>query len=154
MKGEDGDTAQRVAELEGFHSVLMDVSMGVASDRVRNFIIQAYVRGMHICGTADNAQLEGSTSVFTKRRYRDRWNRSAFANVGPAAAFTSPWQCSLRPLHKDHCPTGGPGSQSHLEDQSEGASPWNPALLDPEQTPVVALVCFIACRGLPRNVSA
>ena len=63
MKGEDGDTAERAAELESFHDVLMDVSMGVASDRVRKFIVQAYVRGMLYCGTAEHAELEGNTSA-------------------------------------------------------------------------------------------
>ena len=46
----------------------MDVSMGLASERVREFLVQAYVRGSVSCGTAANAELEGSTSVFTKER--------------------------------------------------------------------------------------
>ena len=41
----------------------MDVSMGVASVRVRKFIAQAYVRGMLLCGTADHADFEGNTSA-------------------------------------------------------------------------------------------
>ena len=72
MKGDE----DRKDEIENFHKVLMDVSMGVASDRVKRFLIQAYVKGMISCGTAANCELEGSTSVFTKRRYRDRWNRT------------------------------------------------------------------------------
>ena len=44
----------------------MDVSLGIASQRVREFLVQAYVRGSVSCGTAVNAELEGSTSVFTK----------------------------------------------------------------------------------------
>ncbi len=63
VKGEDGATADRAAELECFHGVLMDVSMGVASERVRKFITQAYVRGMLHCGTAEHAELEGNTSA-------------------------------------------------------------------------------------------
>ena len=72
VKGDEN----RTDEIEHFRKVLMDVSMGVASDRVKRFLIQAYVKGMLSCGTAENAELEGSTSVFTKRRYRDRWNRT------------------------------------------------------------------------------
>ncbi len=68
VKGESSDTADRTEEIENFHGVLMDVSMGIASERVRKFIVQAYVRGTLICGTADHAELEGNTSVFTKRR--------------------------------------------------------------------------------------
>ena len=66
----------RKDEIENFHRVLMDVSMGSATDRVKQFVIRAYVKGMLSCGTAANCELEGSTSVFTKRRYRDRWNRT------------------------------------------------------------------------------
>ena len=65
---DDGD-ASRKAEIENFHRVLMDVSLGVASDAVKSFIIRAYVKGMLSCGgTAANCNLEGNTSVFTKRR--------------------------------------------------------------------------------------
>ena len=63
VKGEEGDTTARAAELETFHGVLMDVSMGIASERVRKFIVHAYVRGMLHCGTADHAELEGNTSA-------------------------------------------------------------------------------------------
>ena len=67
----DGGDAARKAEIENFHQVLMDVSMGRASDRVREFIIRAYVKGMKSCdGTAEKCDFEGSTSVFTKRRFR------------------------------------------------------------------------------------
>jgi len=68
VKGEDGDTAQRKEEIENFHKVLMDVSMGVASGRVRKFIVQAYVKGTLYCANADHVDFEGNTSVFTKRR--------------------------------------------------------------------------------------
>ena len=72
VKGDE----DRKDETENFHKVLMDVSMGMASDRVKRFIIRAYVKGMVSCGTAENCELEGSTSFFTKSRYRDRWNRT------------------------------------------------------------------------------
>ena len=63
--------ATRQAELNAFHTVLNDISMGVASNEVRSFLIDAYTRGARI-GNAENVPFEGSTSVFTKRRYRDR----------------------------------------------------------------------------------
>ena len=66
--------ADRADELENFHGVLSDISWGRATERVRDFIIGAYVKGA-VCGTAERSELEGSTSVFTKRRFRDRWNR-------------------------------------------------------------------------------
>ena len=64
----------REAELENFHQVLSDISMGVASNEVRQFVIDAYTRGAKV-GNAENAEFEGNTAVMTKRRYRDRWNR-------------------------------------------------------------------------------
>ncbi len=67
--------ADRAEELENFHGVLSDISWGTATERVRDFIIGAYVKGA-VCGTAERSELEGSTSVFTKRRFRDRWNRA------------------------------------------------------------------------------
>ena len=66
--------ANRAEELQNFHEVLSDISWGMATQRVRDFIIDAYVRGA-ICGNAERSELEGSTSVFTKRRFRDQWNR-------------------------------------------------------------------------------
>lgn len=36
---------ERAAELDIFHEVLTDISWGVASNQVRKFIIDAYVRG-------------------------------------------------------------------------------------------------------------
>ena len=68
------------AELEEFHKVLADVSWGEATPRVRKFIIDAYVRGASI-GCADHASLEGNTGVFTKRRYRDKWNRTMVRRI-------------------------------------------------------------------------
>ena len=66
--------AGRAEELEVFHRVLTDISRGVPSNDVSKFLLQSYVRGAQ-CGCASNCELEGSTAVFTKRRYRDAWNR-------------------------------------------------------------------------------
>ena len=61
-------------------------SMGIASDRVRQFIIRALVKGMLSCGgTANNCDYEGSTSVFTERRFRDRWNRTMIKRISAVA---------------------------------------------------------------------
>ena len=49
----------------------MDISEGKASPRVRSFIVEAYVRGAVSCGgSVENAAIENSTAVFTKRVYR------------------------------------------------------------------------------------
>ena len=60
------DEARR-EEIDGFHQILSDISWGIASDVVKNFIVQAYVRGT-VVGNAEHCELENSTAVFTKRR--------------------------------------------------------------------------------------
>ena len=72
--------ASRSAELENFHQVLTDISLGRATEAVRAFLVDAYVRGYQI-GTAENVPFEGSTAVFTRRRYRDKWNRKVVRRV-------------------------------------------------------------------------
>ena len=67
------DEARR-DEIEQFHGILAGISMCKATQVVRDFIVAAYVRGASI-GTAEHTPLEGNTAVFTKRRYRDAWNR-------------------------------------------------------------------------------
>ena len=64
----------RREEIEQFHEILAGISMCEATQVVRDFIVAAYVRGAAI-GTAEHTPLEGNTAVFTKRRYRDSWNR-------------------------------------------------------------------------------
>ena len=70
----------RQEELENFHCVLDDIAWGRSTDRVKDFIIKAYVRGASV-GCAERAELEGSTGVFCKRRYRDRWNRTIVRRI-------------------------------------------------------------------------
>ena len=60
------DDASRRDELETFHETLNDISAGLATERVRQFLVDCYVRAAKI--SADNVELEGSTAVFTKRR--------------------------------------------------------------------------------------
>ena len=64
----------REAEIQNFHEVLADISEGKASEKVRKFIIDAYVRGRHFT-IAEEVPVEGTTTVVTRRRYRDKWNR-------------------------------------------------------------------------------
>ena len=73
------DEARR-GELDLFHKVLTDVSQGFDSNDVRSFIIDAYVRGFKI-GCAEQVGFEGSTAVFARRRYRDKWNRTVVRRV-------------------------------------------------------------------------
>ena len=49
----------RLGELDLFHKVLTDISLGNASDDVRSFIVDAYVRGYKI-GSAENVPFEGT----------------------------------------------------------------------------------------------
>jgi len=67
-------TDDRKEELDDFHEVLSDISWGTQSEKVRRFIVEAYARGGSV-GNAERCELEGSTAVFTKRRFRDRYNR-------------------------------------------------------------------------------
>ena len=65
--------AERQKQIEEYHTVLDHLSMCKETNEVRKFCVEAYGRGA--LATADTTQFEGSTSVFSKRRYRDRWNR-------------------------------------------------------------------------------
>ena len=60
-------TEDRAGELHNFHQVLNDISWGIDSDAVRDFIIACYVRGA-ACGEAGKCDYDGSTAIFTKRR--------------------------------------------------------------------------------------
>ena len=79
--------AERANESEEFHAVLSDVALGVTTERVKKFVIDAYVRGARV-GCAENTEFEGSTSVFTKRRYRDRWNRTLVRRIAKTRNHT------------------------------------------------------------------
>ena len=70
----------RSRETEVFHSALGDVALGLTTEDVKRLVVAAYVRGAHV-GIAEREEVEGSTSVFTKRRYRDRWNRTVVRRV-------------------------------------------------------------------------
>ena len=76
------DDANRSDELDKFHAVLDDTSRGVATPRVRDFIVQAYAAGAGI--TAKTVELEGSTGAFTKRRYKDLNNAIMMRRIARA----------------------------------------------------------------------
>ena len=77
----------RAAESNDFHAALGDIAWGCTTERVKKLVIEAYVRGARV-GCAEKAALEGSTSVFTKRRYRDRWNRTLVRNIAKTRNHT------------------------------------------------------------------
>ena len=58
--------ARRKPELDAFHDVLADISFGRASNAVRSFIVDSFVRGAAV-RRPENVDFEGSTAVFTKR---------------------------------------------------------------------------------------
>ena len=70
----------RRAEIERFHEVLDDVSFCRVTGAVKEFLVAAYVRGASV-DSAERAPLEGLTAVFTKRRYRDAWNRAMIRKI-------------------------------------------------------------------------
>ena len=72
--------ASREAAIQEFHTVLSDVSYGHCTESVKKFIVQSYVRGARF-GSAESCPLEKVTSVFTKRRYRDAWNRALLRKI-------------------------------------------------------------------------
>ena len=76
--------------------MLSDISLGRASNEVRQFVCDAYLRGARI-GNAENCAFEGSTAVMTKRRYRDRWNRIMTRRV----------YCNGTRIHHSGFSTGG-----------------------------------------------
>ena len=58
---------ERELELDDYHEVLSDISWCRETAKVRRFFVEAYVRGAAV-GSAERAELEGSTAAFTKRR--------------------------------------------------------------------------------------
>ena len=88
--------AARVQELENFHQVLTDISWGRVTARAQEFIVRAYVSGAET-GCAEKVGFDGSTSVFTKRRYRDKWNRTVVRRVAKGHNHTLKVKGKCRP---------------------------------------------------------
>ena len=77
----EGDAAKQ-AELDEFHFILDDIAHGRETPRVRRFLIDAYVRGAaKKLATAQAVPLEGPTAVFSRRKFRDRWNRGVLSRI-------------------------------------------------------------------------
>jgi hypothetical protein len=53
---------------------------------VRSFLVHAYAQGALV--TPEVADFEGSTSVFTKRRYRDKWNQPIVKRLAKSYAHS------------------------------------------------------------------
>ena len=86
----------RRAELDSFHTVLTDISHGATTNDVREFMIDAYVRGYEIA-TAAHVPFEGSTAVFTRRRYRDKWNRTVVRRISKTHNHSIKIRACVRP---------------------------------------------------------
>ena len=86
----------RRAELDSFHTVLTDISHGATTNDVREFMIDAYVRGYEIA-TAAHVPFEGSTAVFTRRRYRDKWNRTVVRRIAKKHNHSIKIRACVRP---------------------------------------------------------
>ena len=95
VSGGDGEE-DRSEELESFHRVLTDISWGRCSQEVRAFIVNAYVHGSKI-NCAENTGFESSTAVFTKRRYRDRFNRKMLKRIGAECHHLLKIKARVRP---------------------------------------------------------
>jgi hypothetical protein len=88
------DEARR-EEIELFHTILTDISHCEPTKSVRDFIVGAYVRGASV-GTAEHSPLEGNTAVFTKRRYRDAWNRCVTRRISKSHNHTVKIKAKVR----------------------------------------------------------
>jgi hypothetical protein len=64
---------EKQKDLDDFHQVLEDISMGNCTTLARKHIVAAYVRGAK--KNALRVPIERGTACFSKRSFRDRWNK-------------------------------------------------------------------------------
>ena len=57
--------------------------------------MEAYVKGAR-CGNAQHAELEGSTAVFSRRRFRDKWNRTIVRRLARTRTHTARVKARVR----------------------------------------------------------
>ena len=107
----------RKEELDGFHDVLSDISWCRETAKVRKFIADAYLRGAAV-GSAERAELEGSTAAFCKRRMRDRWNRIIVRRVGKTRAHTLKIKARVRARGARGQDSGREGAESGAESRA------------------------------------
>ena len=86
----------RRAELERFHEVLADIALGRATDAVKEFLIDAYVRGAKV-DSPESVPLENVIAIFTKRRFRDAWNRAVVRRIAKAHNHSLKIKARVRP---------------------------------------------------------
>ena len=86
----------RRAELERFHEVLADISLCRVTDAVKEFLVGAYVRGAKV-DSPERAPLEDMTAIFTKRRYRDAWNRAVVRRIAKTSNHSLKIKARVRP---------------------------------------------------------
>ena len=58
-------------------------------------MVEAYVKGAR-CGNAQHAELEGSTAVFSRRRFRDKWNRTIVRRLARTSTHTARVKARVR----------------------------------------------------------
>ena len=70
------DDPARAQQINNFHHVLQHIAAGQGSDNelVRQFFVEAYANAASEHYSPKSLPLEGNTAIFTKRRYRDKWN--------------------------------------------------------------------------------
>ena len=72
----------RQQELDEYHLTLDDMGHGRDSQRVKKFIVDAFVRGaLSAQQTSALVEFEGNTALFAKRKDRDAWNRNVVARI-------------------------------------------------------------------------
>ena len=139
----------RRAELDIFHTVLTDISHGVASNDVRDFMIAAYVRGYQI-STAENVPFEGSTAVFTRRRYRDKWNRTVVRRVSKKHNHSIKIKACVRPRGVRSQQWYPAQRVAHLRKKCRTQSLWNLHLAGVRMRGV--LIRLLSTRALANDI--
>ena len=86
-------------ELEDFHQILTDISNGIVSEQVREFVVKKYTEGALV--SAANVDFEGSTTVVSKRRFRDKWNRAVVRRLSKVSQRSLRVKALLKPTYSD-----------------------------------------------------
>jgi hypothetical protein len=87
--------SERADDLNDYHQVLTDVSLGQATSRVRDFFVRKFSEGA--LTIAKKEPFEGSTSIFAKRRYRDGWNRTVIQRLARESGHKLNIRAKCRP---------------------------------------------------------
>ena len=80
---------ERREELNQYHSDLDSVGHGLQLAGVEQLVVEAFARAaLAKQETAELAEFEGVTTIFAKRRYRDRWNRAVLNRLARLSGHT------------------------------------------------------------------